>query len=175
MSNSRTEKVRERSDQLGIKFPANREKYREFHSFRPCPPKNIANSIPSYSKSGCIRDFARPPHQAIMRNSTATLLTSTPFVQAWCLCNEGYLLRDQWRARAKYSSLRQAAKTFIKRYRPSAVLVEKAGAPARFGCPMMPNGGTSISARLSSLRPPSTAIRSTRRLNSSSLFPLLQL
>jgi hypothetical protein len=48
-------------------------------------------------------------------------------IQAWCPKDGAHLLLDQWRKQARYSKFRSAARRFIGKYRPSAVLIEATG------------------------------------------------
>lgn len=48
-------------------------------------------------------------------------------IQAWCPKDGVHLLLDQWREQATYGEFRSAAWRFIRRYRPSVVLIEATG------------------------------------------------
>jgi predicted phage terminase large subunit-like protein len=47
-------------------------------------------------------------------------------IQAWCLAQDRYLLLDQFREQCEYVALRDGLRHFRKRYRPVAILVERA-------------------------------------------------
>ena len=51
--------------------------------------------------------------------------TSYSVVQAWTMENGRYALIDQWRAQAPYLQLRHATFSFLRRYRPGVVLIER--------------------------------------------------
>jgi predicted phage terminase large subunit-like protein len=48
-------------------------------------------------------------------------------IQAWAVHGDTYLLINQWRKQARFKNLRKAARRFIRRYRPSVVLIEGTG------------------------------------------------
>jgi predicted phage terminase large subunit-like protein len=48
-------------------------------------------------------------------------------VQSWALHEGDYVLLDQWREQARYPDFRDKVKWFIRKYRPSAVLIEATG------------------------------------------------
>ena len=52
---------------------------------------------------------------------------SCSVIQAWAPKDGAHLLLDQWREHATYSDFRSAARRFIRRYRPSVVLIEATG------------------------------------------------
>lgn len=47
-------------------------------------------------------------------------------VQAWCLASDRYLLIDQFRGQVGFAILRDQVRHFRKRYRPIAILIERA-------------------------------------------------
>src|SRR5262249_56235036 len=54
-------------------------------------------------------------------------------IQAWCPKDGVHLLLDQWREQATYGESRSAVRRFIRKYRPSVVLIEATGqGPALF-------------------------------------------
>jgi phage terminase large subunit-like protein len=76
--------------------------------------------------------FNERPDAAVVLSIDATsggtgANASFDVVQAWSRVGEEYFLIDQWRARATYAKLRERALKFIGRYRPSAILIERAG------------------------------------------------
>jgi predicted phage terminase large subunit-like protein len=48
-------------------------------------------------------------------------------IQAWAVQGNIFMLLDQWRQQAIYTEFRDAARLFIRRYRPSAVVIEATG------------------------------------------------
>jgi predicted phage terminase large subunit-like protein len=48
-------------------------------------------------------------------------------IQVYSPCEEGHLLRNQWRERARFDDLRSATLKFIRVYRPSVILIEDTG------------------------------------------------
>ncbi len=48
-------------------------------------------------------------------------------IQAWCRDGENYLLLDQWREQCTYRRLRHRCIRMAAKYRPAAILVERAG------------------------------------------------
>jgi predicted phage terminase large subunit-like protein len=48
-------------------------------------------------------------------------------VQAWALHAGRYLLRDSWRDQTRYADFRDEVRRFIRKYRPSVILVEATG------------------------------------------------
>ena len=48
-------------------------------------------------------------------------------VQAWTVGRDNFYLRDQWREQASYRELRKTVRRFIRKFRPSVVLVEASG------------------------------------------------
>jgi predicted phage terminase large subunit-like protein len=48
-------------------------------------------------------------------------------IQAWAPKDGAHLLLDQWREQASYPEFRSQARLFIRKYRPSAVLIEDTG------------------------------------------------
>jgi predicted phage terminase large subunit-like protein len=48
-------------------------------------------------------------------------------VQAWTLAGGDYFLLEQWRRQSRYAELRSACQMFIRRWRPSAILIEATG------------------------------------------------
>jgi predicted phage terminase large subunit-like protein len=48
-------------------------------------------------------------------------------IQAWAVQGNVYMLLNQWRQQAIYTEFRDAARLFIRRYRPSAVVIEATG------------------------------------------------
>jgi phage terminase large subunit-like protein len=45
-------------------------------------------------------------------------------IQAWAPVGGNHLLLEQWRAQARYPDFRDAVRAMMRRYRPSAVLIE---------------------------------------------------
>ena len=52
---------------------------------------------------------------------------SCSVIQAWAPKDGAHLLLDQWREHATYGDFRSAARWFIRKYRPSVVLIEATG------------------------------------------------
>jgi predicted phage terminase large subunit-like protein len=52
---------------------------------------------------------------------------SCSVIQAWAPKDRAHLLLDQWREHATYGDFRSAARQFIRKYRPSVVLIEATG------------------------------------------------
>jgi predicted phage terminase large subunit-like protein len=52
---------------------------------------------------------------------------SCSVIQAWAPKDGAHLLLDQWREHATYGDFRSAARRFIRKYRPSVVLIEATG------------------------------------------------
>ena len=48
-------------------------------------------------------------------------------IQAWTLRDDRHLLLDQWRERCLYRDFRNEVRSFIRRWRPSAILIEATG------------------------------------------------
>ncbi len=48
-------------------------------------------------------------------------------IQAWAIAHDTFRLLDQWREQAPYREVRSAARLFLRKYRPSAALVEGTG------------------------------------------------
>ncbi len=48
-------------------------------------------------------------------------------IQAWCRDGKRYFLIDQWRQQCPYRELKSACKSFIRKYRPSVVIIEMTG------------------------------------------------
>src|SRR5262245_35733919 len=48
-------------------------------------------------------------------------------IQAWAPKAGAHLLVDQWREQARYTDLRSETRRFIRRYRPSVILIEATG------------------------------------------------
>ena len=48
-------------------------------------------------------------------------------IQAWAVFGVTYLLINQWREQAHYADFRQAAHLFIRKYRPSVIVIEGTG------------------------------------------------
>jgi predicted phage terminase large subunit-like protein len=78
--------------------------------------------------------FARttlPPDRAVVLSidpgQKGGSTNSFSIVQAWAPHEEKYALLDQWREQASYKEFRHEVWRFIRKYRPSAVLVEATG------------------------------------------------
>jgi predicted phage terminase large subunit-like protein len=65
-------------------------------------------------------------------------------VQAWMSQDGQYFLLDQWREQARYVDLRTAVFSFIRKYRPSAVLVEATGQGPALTSQIRPQRGVQI-------------------------------
>jgi predicted phage terminase large subunit-like protein len=52
---------------------------------------------------------------------------SCSVIQVWAPKDGAHLLLDQWREQATYTEFRSQAQRFIRKYRPSAVLIENTG------------------------------------------------
>jgi len=91
-------------------------------------------------------------------------------VQAWALHEGHYYLRDQWREQTRYTELRRAVVQFIRKYRPSAVLIEATGQGPALTSQIRPQRGMEIESvtphedKISRLRVHRNAIRSCRVL-----------
>jgi predicted phage terminase large subunit-like protein len=48
-------------------------------------------------------------------------------IQAWTVAGEEYFLLDQWRRQSRYAEFRSACQMFIRRRRPSVILIEATG------------------------------------------------
>jgi predicted phage terminase large subunit-like protein len=65
-------------------------------------------------------------------------------VQAWAVHQEQYLLLDQWREQTNYRDLRSAARSFIRKYRPSVVLIEATGQGPALQSEIRPQRGMEV-------------------------------
>src|SRR5262249_37672281 len=83
-------------------------------------------------KAECFSTFAP---SAALASGSAVILSIDPgqkggpsnsfsVVQAWAVQDNAYLLLDQWREQTSYRDFRSAVQSFIRKYRPSAVLIE---------------------------------------------------
>lgn len=80
----------------------------------------------------CFRNFAAPPsgdHALVMSidpGMTPGLRNSFTVIQIWCPVGDNHYLLEQWREQCEYKEFERRARLYFKRYRPCAVLVEKA-------------------------------------------------
>jgi predicted phage terminase large subunit-like protein len=65
-------------------------------------------------------------------------------IQAWAVNGTTYLLIDQWRAQASYSDLRPAAHLFIRKYRPSGIVIEGTGQGPSLSADIKPQSGMEV-------------------------------
>lgn len=65
-------------------------------------------------------------------------------IQAWAVYGATYLLMDQWRAQANYGNFRQAAYLFIRRYRPSVIVIEGTGQGPALNADINPQSGMEV-------------------------------
>ncbi len=65
-------------------------------------------------------------------------------VQAWAICGNTYLLRDQWREQAVYRDFRGALYSFVRKYRPSVILIEATGQGPALSSDIRPQNGMQI-------------------------------
>jgi predicted phage terminase large subunit-like protein len=69
---------------------------------------------------------------------------SCSVVQAWGFHQDRFLLLDQWREQARYSELRSHVSLFIRRYRPSLVLIEATGQGPALSSEIRPQTGMQV-------------------------------
>jgi predicted phage terminase large subunit-like protein len=69
---------------------------------------------------------------------------SCSVIQAWSPTNGAHLLLDQWREQATYCEFRSAARLFIRRYRPSAMLIEATGQGPALMSDLKPQNGVEL-------------------------------
>jgi len=87
-------------------------------------------------------------------------------VQAWAVHEGHYLLLDQWRGQTRYIELRTNVRQFIRKYRPSAILVEATGQGPALTSQIKPQQGmevaqiTPVENKVTRLRKHRKAIRS---------------
>jgi predicted phage terminase large subunit-like protein len=65
-------------------------------------------------------------------------------IQAWVFKDGAYLLLDQWREQASYPEFRSQARWFIRKYRPSAVLIEDTGQGPSLRAEIKPRNGMEV-------------------------------
>jgi predicted phage terminase large subunit-like protein len=65
-------------------------------------------------------------------------------IQAWAIRDDVYMLRDQWREQAGYGEFRTAAWRFIRRFRPSVVLIEATGQGPALKSDITPQNGMDV-------------------------------
>jgi predicted phage terminase large subunit-like protein len=69
---------------------------------------------------------------------------SCSVIQAWMAIGENYFLLDQWRQRASYTELRKNVRKFIKRFRPSLILIEATGQGPSLEAEVRPQHGMHV-------------------------------
>jgi predicted phage terminase large subunit-like protein len=69
---------------------------------------------------------------------------SCSVVQAWALHQGRYFLLNQWRQQARYSDFRAAVLSFIRKHRPSVVLIEATGQGPALYSEIRPQSGMEV-------------------------------
>jgi predicted phage terminase large subunit-like protein len=65
-------------------------------------------------------------------------------IQAWAVQGNVYMLLNQWRQQAIYTEFRDAARLFIRKYRPSAVVIEATGQGPALSSDIRPQNGMEV-------------------------------
>src|SRR5262249_27228966 len=65
-------------------------------------------------------------------------------IQVWAPKDGAHLLLDQWREQATYSEFRSQAWLFIRKYRPSVVLIEATGQGPSLSSDIRPQSGMEV-------------------------------
>jgi predicted phage terminase large subunit-like protein len=65
-------------------------------------------------------------------------------IQGWAVYGDAYLLLNQWREQAHYREFRQAAYLFIRKYRPSVIVIEATGQGPALSSDIKPQNGMEV-------------------------------
>jgi predicted phage terminase large subunit-like protein len=115
----------------------------------------------------------RPVVVSIDPGQKAGADNSFSVIQAWAIHGGRYLLLEQWRAQARYPDFRFEARRIVRRYRPSAVLIEGTGQGPALSAEITPRRGMEV-LLITPVEDKVSRLRKHRRLLRSGVLQLPQ-
>jgi predicted phage terminase large subunit-like protein len=101
-----------------------------------------AKYFPTFAREVELRDL--PIVLSIDPGQKAGPTNSFSVVQVWAPKDGAHLLLDQWREQATYSEFRSQARLFIRKYRPSAILIDATGQGPSLFSEIRPRSGREV-------------------------------